>query len=161
DAGQGRPTGVEACRQRAERSDIPVWAPWTVYHVLRLGWALFGAANESPPSRTWGPDDPLRSCHFPPGEATIPAPPRYTGGESVLRREDAQQWLEEVRNKDWHDRCLERFARLPAPLPELGRGLFGRDAAGVPLTDWTRRNETINTAYERLRRHRDAGPGRR
>src|SRR5262245_46445997 len=68
----------------------------------------------------------------------------------MLKHEDAQKRLEQVRIKHWTEKRVAALGKLPGKLAEVGRGLLGRDASGKPIKDWQKRYKAQEAARKRL-----------
>jgi hypothetical protein len=67
----------------------------------------------------------------------------------MLKPEQAQEALKQVRIEDWHQRRLAALKRLSRPLAEVGRAVLGYDAQDKPL-DWSEKHTAHQMAVEQL-----------
>jgi hypothetical protein len=68
----------------------------------------------------------------------------------MLRPEEAEKRLAKARSKSHAKQRLAASGALPARLAQITRALLGRDPAGKPIANWTKREKALSSAIDQL-----------
>jgi hypothetical protein len=70
----------------------------------------------------------------------------------MIKSEQAQEVLRELRKEDWVEVNMNALGRLPASARAIGRGILGRDADGKEHRDWQKTQQERAKAVGQLDR---------